>query len=213
MCSTVAGFAIAGSCLGSVTGFVSKQLFCYYFLEPIKDRLSELITEIASSRIGDFAGRIVGHELAMVFSVPVTIYFSDLVYCAVKVTVEAIVDIVRRIFFPSAEPELVETCLCKVMFVVKKIVSFVTFFMARAYFCHYGMPLVKTVTELALRNIIVLPACMPAVSVGYVAAAIAIIAAPQITFFLSDSVGFAAAEASSFLIDQTVYMLGGRYTS
>jgi len=202
------GFEVAGSCIGSIVGFVSKQLFCYNFLSPIKDRLNELITEVATSRIGAFAGRIVGHELAMIFSIPVTQFLSDFMFGAVKATIETIIILAGRYILQIKEVEKTETLAAKICNVVKKVVSVITFYLSRSYFCHYGMPYVKLGAELLLRHIVVLPSFIPAIGIGYTAAAIAMIAAPLITFFLCDIVGFAAAEASTFLLDRVFSLIG-----
>ena len=197
-----------GSIFGCCLGFISKQLFCYQFLQPIQQRLNEVITKIATARIGGFAANIIGPQLSIVFSVPVTLFLSDMVYCAIKEAVETIIALFTRQFILQPKSfEQEETLFSKVCCVVKKVVTVATFYLTRAYFCHYGMPLVKTGTELLLRQLIAAPAFIPVHIVGFTATAIAIIAAPSLTFFFSDIVGFAAQEAASFLVDRTVELV------
>ncbi len=192
-------FDIGAKCCSIPTAFIAKQAFCMYGLEPITQQLDAAITKVATTRFGQFAGKIVGHELAMVFSIPATQFFSDLVYTAVKETVEAIATLVRQFFFPEthAPQEIsMKSMLCAV---IKKVVSVTTFFLSRAYFCHYGMPVIKTGVELALRHIIAFP---PLAAGGCIAALMALAIAPTATFFLGDLVGSTAAEITNFLLDK-----------
>jgi len=208
------GCAVFGFSVGSVTGFVAKQVFAYHFLSPIKDRLQEAITHVAISRIGDFAAGIIGRELAMTLSIPVTQFFSDLVYGAVKTTIESIIALVSRWLFPQRDILISKgfsDVAAGIFSVVKKIVSCASFFFSRAYFCHYGMPLIREVAQLILQHCITAPIFFPAIGasmlVPAISALVAISITPPITFFLGDLVGSACSELSSFFLDRAVDLI------
>lgn len=204
------GSAVFGSALGSVTGFVSKQAFSYHFLPSIKDRLRDFITQIALDRLGGFAASIIGRELAMVLSIPVTQFIADLVYGAVKTTVEAIVALASRLLFPQKDVLIAKglpNFVSNIVAVMKKVVSFATFFFSRAYFCHFGMPFIHDASVFLLQRCITVPAFLPFVPsfvVPSIAGLVALSIAPPVTFFLGDLVGTACAEISTFLIDSLI---------
>lgn len=181
---------------GSITGFIAKQYFTYHFLTPIKDQLAELISDVARSRIGIFAARIISHELAMVFSIPVTLILSDLVYSVIKEIVVTVVHVAGN-FFAKTSSFIQTSLLYKVYVVVKKVVSVASYYLSRAYFCHYSMPFIKAGVELVLRSAILLPPFQ----IGIIATTLAITITPPLAFMIGDLVGIATSEMSCWTLD------------
>lgn len=181
---------------GSITGFVAKQYFTYHFLTPIKDHLAELISDVARSRIGNFAARIVGHELAMVFSIPVTLVLSDLVYSVIKEIIVTVIHVAGN-FFTKTSSFIESSLLYKVYVVVKKVASIASYYLSRAYFCHYSMPFIKAGVELALRSVVLIPPFQ----VGIIATTLAITITPPLAFMLGDLIGIATSEISCWTLD------------
>ena len=200
---------LSSGAVSNLCGFVAKQFATYYSINTVRDQLQVLIGKIASNHFGGFIGTFIGDQTSVLFSVPITCLFADLVGTAVKETVRTVICVTSALLFglqPSKDKSglfIKEICL--------KIVRFATYFFTKSYVCNYGVPFVKQGVEFCLRHVVTIS--ITAVPVAFTSSiavsTLAILIAPSLTFLLGDLIGYLAGEltyelcgrASAFLLE------------
>jgi hypothetical protein len=125
--------------VGYSVGFVSKSTFCLRALEPVRNTLEVAITYFAVQRFGAIAGPIMGQQLALVFTFPVTNVLGDIVGTVVGIVVEKVIVYVMERFFkkpPATKPQK--------NYRVPLVLSYVVGFCSRNYFSIKAVPYTET---------------------------------------------------------------------
>jgi hypothetical protein len=181
--------------LEGISGFVAKNVFCFYGLAPIRSELEKVVAKIASRHFGSFAGGIIGQQLGVLLSLPVTLVFAECVSCFVKETIRSVINVTSGFFF-YAQPKNVAPLWRDI---AVRVASYAIGFFSKAYFCNYAMPLVQTSLQYALT--MGAPLLQLPLPCSLLMGAIATIATPSITFILSDFVAWAVEETSYQIMD------------
>jgi hypothetical protein len=181
---------VTSALTANTCGFIAKQTFCYNGIEFVRNELHKLITTLTADSFGAFTASLIGAQASIMFSVPVTCLLSDMIFSAVKESVQAVIRLSTSFF---QTPPKTKTPLFREF--TTKVVSYVAYFFSKTYFCNYCMPLVKTGLEASIRCFIKL-SCSPLPAPFFIST-FAYLAAPAATFLAGDLVGILSAEVAN----------------
>lgn len=184
--------------------FAVKNSFLFIALDNVRRSLQRTITEIALPKLGRFVAPIVGTQLGTICAIPVTQFMADMLIFGIKETVRSVHDLFRSIVYGEKPPRLTPF----VREVAMSITSFALGFIAKSYFCNYGMGHVGH----ALRIVtgVAAPLCGATLAVSCLAPAVIALAAPAMTFIAGDILASVVSSASYALMDRTFRCLFDR---
>lgn len=188
----------------SFAGFASKQLFCYYQIDFVRERLQETISKIATRQFGAFAGNIIGNQLGILFATTVTVFIGELVGTFVQECIKTIVNLISRFWINKDYSNR-----SYIKEISTKIVCLISQIFAKSYFCNYGMPFVKIGIELASREILKLS--IAPFSYAIFSTAVAVMLAAPVTFLLGDIVSIITSEVAGYLFETSWDFLANNY--
>lgn len=110
--------------VGYATGFVAKSRFCLRAIHQVQHSLEIVITYIATQRMGSFAGGIMGKQLSLVFTFPVTNVIGDIVGSIVAQVTEKVVLYALRYLLGKPKKEVKKNYL--VPWLLSQTVGFCT---------------------------------------------------------------------------------------
>ena len=102
--------AAARHVIENASAFVVKNIFCYHALDPIRTNLQDVINRIAQPHFGILSPWI-GRELGIIFAVPVTVFFGEMIALAVKETIRSIVHIAMLLFLMQHRKQCLPLCV------------------------------------------------------------------------------------------------------
>lgn len=177
-----------GSALGNSLGFIAKQGFCYTGLPGVRRELEDVVTQVAQEQFGWFVGSAIGSQVALMTSVPATIFLGDLIWSAVSEITQSAVYLTAR---AAGMVEETYQSLPTWIDIALKISSIAAGYFAKCLFAHHAMPIIRTGIESMLRHgwINTIPNPIIRTCLQTVAPFGAIMIAPTATFIAADIVG------------------------
>lgn len=181
--------------IGNALGFVAKQSFCVNSLEPVRLELEKTISRIASTTLGNFVGNLVGKQLSYLTAIPMTVFLGNLIWSFIAETTQTAVSLVESAF--STTVKLIKPPFW--LYGAVRIASFAVGYLANTFFCFNAMPIVKSVSEHIIRELLPF-------SIGPLVSVAATCVTPTITFALGDLVGMVAKQITVFTGDTILDM-------
>ncbi len=183
---------LVGGIIGSINGYIAKQVFIYNALEIVRSHLEVIITKIATERLGSIAAGFFGRGASFMLSRPVTCLLGDAVYNFVRSTTVVIINIIVSFFQtpPSHRFSLIKTSIVNT-------VSYLASVITTNFFCNYCMPVVKKILEFGIRQWVQLAVIR--LPVAFISTSLAVIATPTLAFMISDVIGLLAGEVVYYL--------------
>lgn len=175
----------------SIFGLIVKNSFCYVALDKVRSQLQDVITAIALPRLGTFVAPIVGNQVGLMISVPVTLAIGEALSFTLKEMIYSIYDLALRFLCPSKRVSSSSFFLT----VALQISSFTVGFFAKIYFCNYGMTAVSNALKIMM--IYGAPVCHLPLPMGLAMPVFVTLATPTVTFIVGDIV--------SSIVQQNVY--------
>jgi hypothetical protein len=186
----MANFRITQEVISNGAGFIAKQLFCYQGISPVRQHLTNLVTEVARTQLGILVASLLGAEVGTLLAVAVTCIVGDMIYYTIREIVMAIIQLAKYIITKKIEVPsipLMKDMICR-------IASYCAYFFSNILFCDVSMGAVRKALTFTFTKIMTPQSSL--FSFGFAQVAMAHILTPPITFFLGEIFGTIVGEVT-----------------
>lgn len=182
----------------ATASFIAKQSVVYCALDTVRQELETMVAIVAQAHFGSLVAPFIARQVAIVASVPVTCFYSELVSVAVQEAIRTIIDIAASLLGYYKPKGLLPFCREQALYIAGCVAGF----FAKSYFCTFALPAVHELSACAIRQVALLSG-VPS-PIASILPHCAVVISPYVTFMFGDIVWFVVAEVVEEIGDNLI---------